>query len=108
MDKKDISRRELLQSTGALVVGFNLLGESPAVAQQQQIPGLAGVPDGMASYPYANPDYLDPTSLDSWLSVTQDGSITVFTGKVDIGTGIETALGQIAAEELDVPFNKVR
>jgi len=108
MDKKDISRRELLQSTGALVVGFSLLGDSPSLAQQQQIPGLAGVPDGMASYPYANPDYLDPTALDSWLAVTQDGSITVYTGKVDIGTGIETALGQITAEELDVPFHKVR
>jgi nicotinate dehydrogenase subunit B len=107
MEKKDISRRELLQSTGALVVGFSLLGDTPALAQEQ-IAGMQGVPDGMASFPYANPDYLDPRSLDSWLAVTQDGSITVFTGKVDIGTGIETALGQMAAEELDVPFHKVR
>jgi CO/xanthine dehydrogenase Mo-binding subunit len=49
----------------------------------------------------------DPTSLDSWLAVTADGTITVFSGKVDLGTGVETALAQIVAEELDVPFNRV-
>jgi CO/xanthine dehydrogenase Mo-binding subunit len=37
----------------------------------------------------------------------QDGSITVFTGKVDLGTGIETALAQIVAEELDVSFSRI-
>ena len=68
MEKKDISRRELLQGTGALVVGFSLLGDSPALAQEQ-IAGMQGVPDGMASFPYANPDYLDPRSLDSWRSL---------------------------------------
>ena len=109
MENKDISRRELLQTTGALVVGFSLLGDS-AVAQQQreEIPGIAGVPDGMASYPYDNADYLDPSQLDSWLAVRQDGKILVTTGKVDIGTGIETAMAQIAAEELEVPFEKVQ
>ncbi|MEQ1947770.1 MAG: molybdopterin cofactor-binding domain-containing protein [Bryobacteraceae bacterium] len=102
-----ISRRELLQTTGALIVGFNILKPVATLAQQQEIPGIAGVPDGMASVPYGNPDYLDPSLLDSWLSVKPDGMITIGTGKVDIGTGIETAMGQIAAEELDVPFEKV-
>ena len=37
----------------------------------------------------------------------QDGSITVFTGKVDIGTGTRTALAQIVADELDVPFGRI-
>ena len=107
-EKKQLSRRELLQNTGALLVGFNLLSELPLTAQQQEIPGIGAVPDGMSSYPYANPDYLDPTVLDSWLSVQADGMVTIATGKVDIGTGIETAIGQIAADELDVPFERVR
>jgi len=104
----DISRRELLQGAGALLVGFNIVSELPLTAQQAEIPGIAGVPDGMASVPYNNPDYLDPSVLDSWLAVKGDGTITIATGKVDIGTGIETALGQIAAEELDVPFDRVK
>jgi len=106
--KKAISRRELLQGAGALIVGFNILKPVASLAQQREIPGIAGVPDGMASVPYGNPDYLDPSVLDSWLQVQPDGMITFATGKVDIGTGIETAVGQIAAEELDVPFEKVR
>jgi CO/xanthine dehydrogenase Mo-binding subunit len=50
---------------------------------------------------------MDPTVLDSWLAIAKDGTVTVFTGKVELGTGVVTALGQIVAEELDVPFNKV-
>ena len=49
----------------------------------------------------------DPTQLDSWLAVAPDGTVTVFSGKVDLGTGVETALAQIVAEELDVPFNRI-
>ena len=36
------------------------------------------------------------------------GRVTVYSGKVDLGTGVRTALAQMAAEELDVPFNMVR
>src|SRR6185503_12967428 len=49
----------------------------------------------------------DPTQLDSWLAIAPDGTVTVFSGKVDLGTGVETALAQIVAEELNVPFNKI-
>jgi nicotinate dehydrogenase subunit B len=92
METKSISRRDLLKSTGVLVVGFSFLGTaSKALAQ-----GDALSVDGM-----------DPTVLDSWLAISKDGTVTVFTGKVELGTGVVTALGQIVAEELDVPFNKV-
>ena len=100
MIAKPISRRELLKDTGALVVGFSILGQASR-ALAQQLPAPPG------SSPYNNPDYLDPTSLDSWLAVMQDGSVTAFTGKVDLGTGVETALAQIVADELDVPFERV-
>jgi CO/xanthine dehydrogenase Mo-binding subunit len=48
-----------------------------------------------------------PENLDAWLTVQPDNSITVFTGKVDLGTGVETALSQIVAEELDVTLGQV-
>ena len=39
--------------------------------------------------------------LDAWIRIDADGSVTVFTGKAELGQGIRTALIQIAAEELD-------
>src|SRR5262249_56169649 len=47
-------------------------------------------------------------SLDSWLVLDTEGNVTVFTSKVDLGTGVLTALSQIVAEELDVPFARIR
>ena len=93
MKKLEFTRREFLKGTGALVVSFNLFPLlSPAFAQSTVGPGMDA----------------DPTSLDSWLAVAADGTITVFSGKVDLGTGVETAMAQIVAEELDVPFNRVK
>ncbi len=92
METKSISRRDLLKSTGVLVVGFSFFGSAARALAQGE--GLSV--DGM-----------DPTVLDSWLAIAKDGTVTVFTGKVELGTGVVTALGQIVAEELDVPFNKV-
>src|SRR5204862_402834 len=43
----------------------------------------------------------------AWLRINADGSVTVFTGKVELGQGIVTALAQIAAEELEVPLGRV-
>lgn len=45
--------------------------------------------------------------LDDWLHIEVDGTITAFSGKVELGTGTRTALAQIVAEELDVPFELV-
>ncbi|GEO86637.1 MULTISPECIES: molybdopterin cofactor-binding domain-containing protein [Alphaproteobacteria] len=42
-----------------------------------------------------------------YLAFDRDGRITAFNGHVDLGTGIRTALAQIVAEELDVPFERV-
>lgn len=97
MNTKAISRRQILKGSGALVVSFSLFGHSSRLLGQ----ALAH------SDPYDNPDYLDPRELDSWLGVMEDGTVNVFTGKVDLGTGTETALAQIVAEELDVPFDHI-
>src|SRR5689334_24049775 len=45
--------------------------------------------------------------LDSWLVVGRDERVTVYAGKVELGTGVSTALRQIVAEELDVPIERI-
>lgn len=45
--------------------------------------------------------------LSRWLAFHADGRVTITPGKVELGQGILTTLGQIAAEELDVAFARV-
>ena len=45
--------------------------------------------------------------LDRWVRFNADRTVTVFSGKVELGQGIETAMAQIAAEELDVPLERL-
>src|SRR5262249_11073413 len=45
--------------------------------------------------------------VDSYLAVHADGTVTLFTGKVDIGTGGRIALRQMAGEELDIPLDRI-
>ena len=42
-----------------------------------------------------------------FFAIDRHGNVTVFSGKVDLGTGVRTAMTQIAAEELDVPMAHV-
>ncbi len=93
----EISRRELLKSAGALMVSFHLWGPSPVLAQGAE----GGTPlSGAGGWP--------ADQLDSWIAIAADGTVSVFTSKVDLGTGTGTALGQIVAEELDVAVAKIR
>jgi CO/xanthine dehydrogenase Mo-binding subunit len=91
MKSTTITRRQFLKGTGALIVSFNFFPPQSILAQSMVVPG----------------NDADPAQLDSWLAIAADGTVTVFSGKVDLGTGVETALAQIVAEELDVPFNKI-
>ena len=84
-----LSRRAFVQSAGALVVTFAL----PASGR-----GQTSTP-GEKPSPYSG--------VDAWLAVGGDGSVTLYTGKVELGTGVQTALAQIAAEELDVPVSRI-
>ncbi len=93
MKTMELNRRQFLKTTGALVVSFNLFPPSSDLFGQSS-PAASGEPD--------------PTQLDSWIAVSQDGTVTIFTSKVELGTGIETALAQIAAEELDVSLRKIK
>ena len=45
--------------------------------------------------------------LDRWIAFQPDRTVRIATGKIEMGQGIVTAIGQIAADELDVPFAHV-
>ncbi len=93
-----LDRRRVLAGGGALIVSFSL---GDAFAQGQSVPAAAPAPSA--------PGSLRGTPfLDSWIRVDADGSITAFTGKAELGQGFRTAFQQIAAEELDVPFQSLK
>jgi nicotinate dehydrogenase subunit B len=83
------SRREFLRSSGALVVTFSVGGIGNAAAQAAPAKTVA------------------PDQVDGFLAIDASGGVTVYSGKVDLGTGVRTALTQIAAEELSVPLDRV-
>ena len=86
------SRRTVLKSGGALIVGFSFAGPiAEALAQ-----------GATADKPLAL------TEVDTFLSIDAKGMVTIYSGKIDFGTGVRTALMQIAADELDVPFTSVK
>ncbi len=89
-----ISRRDFIGAGGALVVSCGLPG-SITLALSQSPQTLGGKPA------------LTPDELDSWIAVLPDGNVTVFFGKMDMGQGVDVAIAQIVAEELDVAFEKV-
>ena len=74
---KSIARRTFLQGAAGIVVAFSL----PCGAQ-------------------AAPATLDGDSVDAYLAIAPDGGVTVYAGKVDLGTGARAAIRQIVAEEL--------
>ena len=97
-EQEKFTRSAFLKGGGALIVAISLPASAiwPAAAK-----GAAGAPQTW-------PATIDPAALDSWLAIHADGRVTAFTGKTDLGQGNRTALAQIVAEELDVPFGNVR
>ncbi len=51
---------------------------------------------------------LTPDQLSSFIAVNADGTVSAFFGKMDMGQGLFVAIGQMVAEELDVPFKAVK
>jgi CO/xanthine dehydrogenase Mo-binding subunit len=85
------TRRDLLKGGGALIVSFSFASQIDAALAQ----GAA------ASKPLAL------TEVDAFLAIDARGRCTVYSGKVDLGTGTDTALRQIVAEELDLPLSRI-
>ena len=48
-----------------------------------------------------------PDQVDAFLAIHADGTVTVFTGKVDLGTGGRAAMRQMVAEELDINIERI-
>ncbi|MDM0111421.1 molybdopterin-dependent oxidoreductase [Variovorax sp. J22R133] len=89
-----LSRRALLRAGGALAVSFALAPTGGAANE----PASASPPRGRA---------VSPNQVDGFLVIDAQGRVTLYSGKVELGTGALTALTQIAAEELSVPFENV-
>jgi nicotinate dehydrogenase subunit B len=90
------SRRALFKAGGALVVSVGLpvgfdtvLAISAAHAQGTKPP-------------------FTPDQLSSYIAINADGSVSAYFGKMDMGQGLFVAIGQMVAEELDVPFGAVK
>ncbi len=87
-----ITRRRFLERTAALTVGFT----------------LAPLARGLAQAPSPLPGSLQKNRmLDGRLRINADGTVTAFTGKVEIGQGIVTALAQIVGDELEVDLSRI-
>src|SRR5438552_9447400 len=85
------SRRAFLERS-ALTIGFALVPR--VVRAQSAAPPLPGSLNGNRR-------------LDAWLAIDANGGVTIFTGKIELGQGIGTALSQIAADELDVNLQRI-
>lgn len=83
-----INRRNFLCSLGGLTIGFSLTGI--------RLP-LAGRELGTLA---------DDSRIDAWIQLPANGNLRVFTGKLELGQGIKTAIKQVAAEELDFPMER--
>jgi len=90
MQAAPLTRRQFGKAAGALVVSF-ALAPRLAIAQPARLPGSLN----------------GNRMLDAWLRIDADGSATIFAGKVELGQGILTAFAQIAAEELDLPLERI-
>lgn len=104
------SRRRLLQGAGGLVITFSLapLLERGGRAQEGAATPVAVLapPANQTAESVMTRDVMGDR-VDSWLVIDNDGGVTIYVGKVELGTGVMTAFAQIAAEELDVPFARV-
>jgi nicotinate dehydrogenase subunit B len=90
-----LSRRQFLRGSG-LAIGVSIGGINRALAiSSGPVPGLVPGP-----VPALN-------VVDTWLAMSGDGVLTVFTGRSELGQGSETALIQLVAEELDLKVNEI-
>ena len=87
-----LSRRAVLAG-GALTVSFALAGAR-----------LKALAQGAAAAPRS----VDPKEVDAFLAVNGDDTVTLYTGKVDLGQGLRIAMRQIAGEELGIGVDMIK
>lgn len=88
-----MNRRNFLQTTGCLAIGFTL--GNPEFAYP--LPYRQDLPGSLRRNP----------RLNAWLEVLDNGMVRIYTGKLELGQGIRTAIAQCAAEELDLGMKQV-
>jgi isoquinoline 1-oxidoreductase len=94
MHQFELARRDFFKILGAGIVVF--AAAKDALALQETAPG---------SKSFHNEEL--PKDITSWLHVGEDGMVTGFTGKAEMGQNIRTELSQTVADELRVPFESV-
>lgn len=94
-----LSRRDFVKSAGGLLIGFSMTSPLAGTLAGQAVAAQAPAAPAPVGPPLAK--------IDSWLRIAPSGTVTVCTGKVEIGMGVNVALSQIVAEELGVPFDRV-
>jgi CO/xanthine dehydrogenase Mo-binding subunit len=95
LHEKEFSRRSFVKGGGALIVGFSILGGA-----------LAGRAEAAES-PYASNGPYDMSAVDSWIVINADNTASIKTGGIRQGTGSDTGLVQIAAEELNMDMDQI-
>ncbi len=91
-----LTRSKFVKGVGAMAVGFSLVGGGIGAAAAKAAPDDGGT------------SQLDPTLPSSWLDINPDNTITLRTGKVELGQGsASTAFAMITAEELNVPYSAI-
>jgi len=93
-DMNPPTRREFIKRLGAGLMVYVVLGPSLGAAVSEGTQSTAGEPK-------------TPTDFNAFLSIGEDGRVTCFTGKIEMGQGPVTSLPQMLAEELDVPLDRV-
>jgi nicotinate dehydrogenase subunit B len=85
-------RRDFLKTLGGGIFVFLALGDAEALAQAEGRRGMAP---------------RTPNDFNAFLRIGEDGRVSCFTGKIEMGQGIITSLAQMLADELDVPLDRV-
>jgi nicotinate dehydrogenase subunit B len=85
-----INRREFLKITASGIIVLFTLGDTSVLAQQRRLTGRSA-----------------PADLNAYLRIGEDGRVTCFTGKVELGQGVITSLAQMLADELDMALETV-
>ena len=93
--KFELARRDFFHLLGAGIAIFT--SATHAFARQETAPQSKSF----------HPEEL-PTDISAWLHISEEGTVTGFTGKAEIGQNIRTSLAQTIADELRVPFESVR
>lgn len=107
-----LSRRGFVGGAGALVVGFSLpryIGPGAARAADLPPVNVYNFPPPAPVFPVpAATDGLPPAAVDTWVRVGADNTVTIATGKCELGTGTATATLQIAADQLSVSMDQLK